>query len=266
MLTGSRMALAASGALDGTAVARRVARSFAQLSVGNKAERERLPTPRDTEGRLVTADRATAQALLKLGYATFEGFPDDHAAFELMNYILCGAGQGSWLYQLLRTELGVTAAVRCSANPRLNGPATYEVRFSGKPITMAKALAAACVEMRTMKEEGLTAAELERAKSAYLEGHVPSMYRTPQRVALRLGERALLGRYDFVRSSYLGYYAGDQEQMDAVRRVTLDEVNAAARKYIRPDAAIITVVGPLDAVRQGGELRHCRDVLSVATR
>jgi predicted Zn-dependent peptidase len=64
----------------------------------------------------------------------------------------------------------------------------------------------------------------------------------------------------------LGYYAGDEEQMDAVRRVTLDEVNAAARKYIRPDEATITVVGPLDAVRQGGELRHCREVLSVATR
>jgi predicted Zn-dependent peptidase len=202
--------------------------------------------------------------LLILGYPVFEGFPEDHAAFELASYILCGAGQGSRLFQLLRTELGVTAAVRCGANPRRNGFTTWELRFAGRPSTFATALTAACGAMQTMAAEGLTEAEFERAKSAYLQGHIPSMYRTTHRTATRVAEHALYGRYEFVSAAYLNYYAGDAEQMEAIRQVTFDEVNRAVRKYVRPDEATIAVVGPLDAVAKGGRLRACgeqREVL-----
>ncbi len=90
------------------------------------------------------------------------------------------------------------------------------------------------------------------------------MYRTTHRTATRVAEHALYGQYEFVSAAYLNYYAGDAEQMEAIRQVTFDEVNRAVRKYVRPDEATIAVVGPLDAVAEGGQLRACgeqREVL-----
>jgi hypothetical protein len=60
------------------------------------------------------------------------------------------------------------------------------------------------------------------------------MYSTPHRVATRFGERALLGRYDYTRPGYLNYYAGDAEQVEAVRRTTHEQVNAAGRRPLFP--------------------------------
>jgi hypothetical protein len=60
------------------------------------------------------------------------------------------------------------------------------------------------------------------------------MYSTPHRVATRFGERALLGRYDYTRPGYLNYYAGDAEQVEAVRRATHEQVNAAGRRPLFP--------------------------------
>jgi hypothetical protein len=169
----------------------------------------------------VSADRAAAQGHVKMGYPGFTGLPDDHAAFELMNYIFCGAGQGSRLFQRLRTEKGLTAAVYCEADPRLDGPATYEIRFSGNPPTVAEAIWQTCEDLETIVREGVTREEFERARTAFLEGHIPWMYDSPHRVATRFAEKALLGRYDYTRSNYLNYSAGDAEQVEAVRRTTL---------------------------------------------
>jgi predicted Zn-dependent peptidase len=257
MLVGSRMTMAGSGATDAGSMQRWVEASFSALRPGTAVEREPLPRPQPARGTLVTDDRPSAQALLTLGYPVFEGFSEDHAAFELASYILCGAGQGSRLFQLLRTELGVTAAVRCGANPRLNGFTTWELSFAGRPSTFGTAVTAACGAMQTMAAEGLTEAEFERAKSAYLQGHIPSMYRTAHRTATRSAEHALYGRYEFVSAAYLNYYAGDAEQMEAIKQVTFDDVNRAVRKYVRPDEATIAVVGPLDAVAEAGQLRAC---------
>jgi predicted Zn-dependent peptidase len=264
MLTGSRMTLAGSGAADARDMQRWVASSFSRLQRGSPARRPKLPRQQPARGTLVTEDRPSAQALMTLGYPVFEGFPDDHAAFELASYILCGAGQGSRLFQLLRTEMGVTAAVRCGANPRVNGMTTWELKFAGRPATFASALSAACGAMRTMAAEGLSEAEFRRAKSAYLEGHIPSMYRTTHRTAARFAENALYHRYEFVSAAYLNYYAGDASQMEAMRQVTFADVNRAVRKYVRPDEATIAIVGPLDAVAEAGELRACGEQRGVS--
>jgi zinc protease len=183
-----------------------------------------------------------------------------------MHYILVGAGQGGHLFQLLRTKLGLTAAVWGEADPRENGPTTWEIRFAGNPPTLAEAVRQTCQAVDHVRQEGLTPEEFDRAKVAYLEGHVPSVYRTPHLVAQRLVERELLGRYDYIRTNYLNYYAGDERQMAAVQGVSLDEVNRLAREYLRPEAMTVAVVGPLDAIQAGseaysGELVTCGELL-----
>ena len=72
-------------------------------------------------------------------------------------------------------------------------------------------------------------------------------------MAQRRVERELLGRYDYIRTNYLNYYAGDERQMAAVQGASLDEVNRLAREYLRPEEMTIVVVGPLDAVQARSE-------------
>jgi predicted Zn-dependent peptidase len=257
-LTGSRMAVAISGAADQREVEQWVRSAFAGTSRGRAVRRAPVPASPAVAPRVVTADMPTAQAFVKLGYGLDDDVfrnPREHAAFELMNYILCGAGQGSRLFQRLRTERGYTAAVYCEMDPRESGPAVYEFRFAGVPNQTAAALQETCEILEDMRTGGLTQVELERARTAYLKGHVPSMYRTGHHAAMRFAEQALMGRFDYERTYYLNYYAGGVDQMNAVRRVTLDEVNAAARRYVRPEAAMVGIVGPLDAVHGGAGQR-----------
>jgi predicted Zn-dependent peptidase len=251
VLTGARLSLALSGAAAPPDVQRWVNESFRALDAGSAPGRAALPAPRPTGERLVAADRVAAQGHVKMGYPGFAAIPDDHAAFELMNYIFCGAGQGSRLFQRLRTELGLTAAVYCEADPRLDGATTYEIRFSGNPPTVAEAIWQTCEDLDAIVRDGVTREEFERARTAFLEGHIPWMYSTPHRVATRFAEMALLGRYDYTRSNYLNYYAGDAAQVEAVRRTTHEQVNAAVRRYLRPGEMVVAVVGPLQTLRAG---------------
>jgi predicted Zn-dependent peptidase len=265
-LTGRRLGLALSGDLPADLPTSWIRSAFSDLPRGQTPRRSALPDPDAATGRLVTADRESAQGFVKMGYPGFRGMPGDHAAFELMHYILVGAGQGGHLFQLLRTKLGLTAAVWGEADPRENGPTTWEIRFAGNPPTLAEAVRQTCRAVDHVRQEGLTPEEFERAKVAYLEGHVPSVYRTPHLVAQRLVERELLGRYDYIRTNYLNYYAGDERQMAAVQGVSLEEVNRLAREYLRPEEMTIAVVGPLDTIRAGseaysGELATCGEVL-----
>lgn len=265
-LTGRRLGLALSGDLPADRPTSWIQAAFSDLPEGQTPRRADLPEPEAPTGRLVTAERESAQGFVKMGYPGFRGMPGDHAAFELMHYILVGAGQGGHLFQLLRTKLGLTAAVWGEADPRENGPSTWEIRFAGNPPTLAEAVRQTCQAVDHVRREGLTPDEFERAKVAYLEGHVPSVYRTPHLVAQRLVERELLGRYDYIRTNYLNYYAGDERQMAAVQAVSLHEVNRLAREYLRPEEMTIAVVGPLDAVQAGseaysGELAPCGEVL-----
>lgn len=256
VLTGARLSLAVSGAVERAELQRWAGEAFRALRQGEEPRRPRLPAAASREGRLVTAERASPQAFVRMGWPTFAGFPEDHAAFEVMNYILCGAGQGSWLFQRLRTERGLTAASYCEADPRFEGATVHEFRFNGNPATIADAVAETCVLIRRMRDDGLTPEEFERGKAAYLEGHIPSSYRTPHLTALRSAEVTLLGRFDYLRAAYMNYYPGGAGQIADLGRLTRDDVNAAARNYLRPDQAVIAVVGPQSDI---GPLSACTE-------
>ena len=71
----------------------------------------------------------------------------------------------------------------------------------------------------------------------------------PPVLATRLATKALFGYYDYQSPQYLNYYAGDGEQLAALRRLTRDDVNRAARKYLDPANIVIAVAGPLGVIQ-----------------
>ncbi len=62
--------------------------------------------------------------------------------------------------------------------------------------------------------------EFQAARTAYIDGLVPASYETAHLVATRLATKALFGLYDYQSPQYLNYYAGDEAQLAALRKLT----------------------------------------------
>jgi zinc protease len=198
---------------------------------------------------VATRDLDTRQGHVILGHLGIQGQPEDHAALELMHHVLAGGGFVSRMMELLRTQTGITSALYGELEPGRATPNPYLWRFSGNPETLARGVRLAVEEIRKMRDRGVTAEEFEAARTAYLDGLIPASYDTPHKTAERLAQKALFGLYDYQSPQYLNYYAGDAAEAEAIRRLTLDDVNRAARRYLRPEDLVVTVVGPLERIR-----------------
>jgi predicted Zn-dependent peptidase len=248
-----RVVFAVSGAFDPAQVERALADGWGGGTRGTPAAAvpaAQLPEPAPPTGHVVvTRDFDSRQGHVMFGHLGLDGIPDDHAALEVMHHILTGGAFISRMMEQLRVRTGITAAQYGAVEPGRGTRYPYVWRFSGNPETLARGIRLALDEIRAVREDGIAPEEFEAARTSYIEGLIPAAYETPHRTAERLAEKQLFGRYAYRSSGYLNYYAGDAAQIDALRRLTLDDVNRAARRYLDPDNIVIAVVGPLAEIR-----------------
>jgi len=209
-----------------------------------------LSPPASPEGiRVVTRHLDTRQGLITLGHVGIEGSPDDHAALEVMHHILAGGGFTSRMMTLMRSETGVTSALYGEVEPGRGTANAYQWRFGGNVETLATGIEQALQEIGKMHREGVTQAEFEAARTTFIDGLIPASYDTSHKTAERLATKALFGLYAYQSPQYLNYYAGDTEQIEALQRLTVEDVNRAARKYLDPDNLVIAIAGQLDVIK-----------------
>jgi predicted Zn-dependent peptidase len=246
------MALAVSGRIERSAIEAALASAFGALTRPPADDLDRVAAPAAAEaaGRVVvTRDLDIRQAHVHIGHAGITGIPEDHAALEVMNYILSGGGFVSRMMKLLRTDTGITSALYGSVEPGRRYENPYLWRFTGAPETIARGVRLALEQIARMHERGVTEEEFEAARTAYIDGLVPASYETAHLVATRLATKALFGLYDYQSPQYLNYYAGDEAQLAALRVLTREDVNRAARMYLDPANLVIAVAGPLEIIQ-----------------
>ena len=90
-----------------------------------------------------------------------------------------------------------------------------------------------------MHEEGVSDAELGAAK-AYLTGSFPLKLDSTGKLSALLAQIEYFG----LGADYIERYTS------LVQAVTAEEVAAAARKYLRPEALLVVAVGPESALAQ----------------
>ena len=213
-----------------------------------------VPTPDGTGLRVVAREFPSRQGHIMMGHRGLTDVPPDpleHAALEVMNYILSGGAFVSRMMELLRTDTGITSALYGSVEPGGGIPHPYLWRFSGNPETLATGVRLAVEEIQRMRTGGVTQEEFEGAVTSYLQGLIPASYETPQRTVERFAQKALWGRYLYQSPGYLNYYAGDETQVTALLALTLEDVNRAAQRWLHPDELVVAVVGPLDEIWAG---------------
>ncbi len=179
-----------------------------------------------------------AQSEIRLG---FLGLPRSHPDFfplRLVNYVLGEGGFSSRLMTRIRSELGLTYGIRSQFFFR-RAPGPFLVStFTPAPHT-AQVIREIQAVIQKVRDEGITARELEEAQS-YYTGHFPLGLETPRALCRRVLTIDLYG----LGLDYLKFYC------EKIRKVTLPEAHQAAQKHLRPENLVTLVVGPAARIQQ----------------
>jgi len=175
-----------------------------------------------------------AQADIACGFTTITRSDPAFYAYWLMNNIFGEYSIGGRLGDSIRERQGMAYYVSSSLDANIaEGP--LSIRAGVGPGNVDRAIASIDEEIVSVVRDGLTQKELDDSRR-YLIGSIPRALETNAAIAnfLQTEEGFGLG---------LDY---DARLPDLLTAVTLDEVNAAARRVLDPDRATVVVAGPYD--------------------
>ena len=219
------------GDFDGDSAKAWVERYFGRIP--RNAESPPRPTvpsfevPRDTF--MVLEDRVQLPRLYQ-SWHTVKAFASDDAALDVLAFILA-SGKNSRLYKRLVYDLQVAQDARAyQRGMRLDG--FFQIVVTPKPgQTPTRMAALVREEVARIIESGVEPRELERARNTILANQLDRL-------------ASVLGKSD--RLNYYNYFVGtpDYSREDAERfaKLTAEDVQRVARKYLGAPSVVLTVV------------------------
>jgi zinc protease len=190
------------------------------------------PAPAVGRRRLVIPMMNKAQTDVAYGFTTIRRADPACEALRLMNNVLGQYALGGRLGDSIRERQGMAYYVSSAVDPNVvEGPLL--IRAGVGAANVDRAVASIDEELTRLVEEGVSAGELDASRQ-YLVGSLPRALETNAAIAtfLQMAEFFGLGTDYDVRMPAL------------LRAVTLDEVNAIARRVIDPSRAAIVIAGP----------------------
>lgn len=191
---------------------------------------------------------ASVQSVINISYAVdLKPGPPDAIPARVLNQIL-GGGSSGRLYRNLREKHGYTYGAYSSLNTdklvgNFNGSASVRNEVTDSSVLEFMA------ELKRIVNQQVTEAELIEAK-AEIAGSFGRSLESPQTLANFALNTV---RYNLPKDYYANY-------LKAVEAVTLADVQAAAKKFIRPENAHIVIVGKAadvaDKLKQFGEVKY----------
>jgi zinc protease len=185
-----------------------------------RAERQFFDVPQFNVS-IETPDKANAFFIAGQNLRIRDDSPD-YPALTIGNFILGGGFLNSRLATRIRQRDGISYGVGSGVGAQsLDSVGSFTANAIYAPENVLRLETAFGEEIGRILSEGITAEELEAARSAWLQ----------QRVQMRAND-------GFVASMFAAQYltgrtmAFEQQMDDKVRALTVDDVNAAMRRYI----------------------------------
>ena len=196
---------------------------------------EGAPMPEETEvaldGGITVVEFDTPQSVARFGQEGIERHDEDFFAAYVLNQILGGRSLTSRLSREIREERGLTYGISTSLLPRDLAELIAGQVATANP-RMAETIGLVREEWRRISEEGVTAEELEDAKT-YLTGAYPLRFDGNGPIA-----DILVGmQMEDLPTSYV------TTRNERVEALTLEEVNRVAAELYRPEDLHFVVVG-----------------------
>ena len=214
------------------------ARASVERAFGGWARLPEEPTPARAPMPQVPASRrhtvtlpGKSEAFVMLGGNGIPRNDPDYYPTFLASRIL-GGGLASRLMRALREQSGLTYGVYSYFHPFL-GERPWIISLQTGPQNVDLAIEAALAEARRLRDDGVTAEELQDAKAEAIG-------------ALALSLEDQMGEATVYRDIELLGLGLDLTRRfpDEIRAVTADQVQAAARAHLHPDRMIQIVVTP----------------------
>lgn len=226
--------VAAAGDVDHAELVALVQRHLG-LPAGQRAERTHAQP--DTTPRLELLRKDTEQAHICWGVQGLDACSDDRFAMSVLDSTL-GGGMSSRLFQEIREKKGLAYAVY-SYHSLYQDTGAYTVYAGTRPANMEQVVRLVQAEVEKVKQDGITAEELDRAKESMKGALVLGLESTRNRMT-RLGKAYVTG------TPILSM----DELVERVEAVTGYQVTALARRlFANPQA--LAVIGPFEAERVG---------------
>jgi zinc protease len=172
----------------------------------------------------------SAQSNVLIGHLGFRPDTPDFFAIQVLNGVV-GATPDSRLFQILREQRGWTyGSFSRFTRPREVGyfAASAEVR----PEVTDSAVIEMLAQLRRIREERVPADELAAAKG-FLAGSFPLRIETVGQIGSQIATTLLLGLPVENLTEY----------RERILAVTAEDVQRVARDYVRPDQAVVVIVG-----------------------
>ena len=190
-----------------------------------------LALPAAPEIGTIRVHKDLTQANLILGQRGVGRENPDYYALQVMNYILGGGGFSSRAMDSIRNQRGLAYSVYSYFSAE-KGRGIFQFVMQTKNDTALQAIAIAKEEIRRIRQAPVTEAELNDAKD-YLTGSFPLRFDTMGKVANFLAQV----EYFELGLDYTERYP------DLIRKISIEEVNRVAQKYLDPEKMITVIVG-----------------------
>lgn len=227
----NNMIVAVGGDFDSAEMEQKLRKVFEPMQRGSAFPELKVEFPGPKPGVYFADKNDVNQSTVEIvGLGTERNNPD-YYALSVMNEIFSG-GFGSRLVQSVRTRLGLAYDVGGGFGATYDHPGMFRTEAGTKSASTVDAAKAVLDEIRKLKTDPPTPAEMAKAKDQVMNSFIFN-YDTPQKI---LNEQVVLAFY--------GYPADYLEKFRAgIEKVTAADVTRVAQKYIDPAKLAIVVVG-----------------------
>ncbi len=182
--------------------------------------------------KINTPDKANAAYFAAMTLPMKDSHPD-YPALAIGNFVLGSGGLSSRLADRVRQKDGLSYTVQSNLAPSAVDERTSFYIFAiSNPQNATKLHEAIQEELKRLVDSGITQEELDRAKEGYLQSQ--QVARTEEMSLI-----SLLEAYSFIGRDMK--YVADYESK--VRNLTVEDVNAAVKKHIKPERLFIVSAG-----------------------
>ena len=210
----------------------RIEKAFAHWTV------EQPPAPpfpavnRRPEGGVFVVEKGDVnQTNIRIGHLGGLRDDDDYPALGVLSQIL-GGGFQSRLFQEVRSRLGLAYSVGASWGANYRHPGVFTLSMGTKSESTMQAVEAALTEVERIRSEPVSDQELQTAISSVLNGFVFN-FDTRRKT---LGRMMLYRYWDYPDDFIF-------RLNEKIARVTQEDIQRAAKKYLRPERFKIILVG-----------------------
>jgi predicted Zn-dependent peptidase len=242
--TPRNMVFSAAGNLEHDAFVAQVERQFGSLAADGAEPLAEPEAPTATPHITLKRKKSLEQVQFCLGVPAPQVNDPDRYGVYLLNTML-GGGMSSRLFQTIREDQGLAYSIYSEMNPfRDTGSLCV---YAGTSVDKTeKVLRLTLDELRRLKQETVSEAELKRAKDQLKSNMVIGLESSGSRMS-NLARQQI----------YFGRFFGVDEIIKEIEAVSSADVQELAQRLFRPEAIALTLLGNLGSMKIEGQDLAC---------